>query len=172
MLVPWLCVTLGVAFGSALVPLVSIEVFVLALVTQEPGISWAALAAVVAVGQVGGKLFYYLAARGSIHLPAFLHRKPKVKVLTARRQRWQSRTKRMRGWVDSLREKCERHPHWMAGTYTVSSVLGLPPYMAMTVLAGLVRMRLATFVWAGLAGRFARFSVLASSPALVGAWLL
>lgn len=170
MVLPWLCVTFGVAFGSALVPFVSIEVFVLALMTQRPGISWVALGAVVAIAQVAGKLVYYYAGRGSIHLPAFLHRKPKP--MTATRVRWQLRTKRLRGWVEGIKERCERHPHWMFGTYGVSSVVGLPPYMAMTVLAGLVRMPLHTFVSVGLVGRFVRFSMLAASPAMFAGWFL
>lgn len=169
----WLFVTLGVAFGSALLPLMSIEIFLIGLVTQEPGLPCLLLGAVIAVGQVAGKLVYYLAARGSIHLPAFLHRKPSAdRPPSARRERWDRRTKRFRVWLDLLKEKCHRHPHWMFGTYSLSSVVGLPPFMATTVLAGLVRMRLSAFVSAGLLGRFVRFSVLAASPALFAGWFL
>jgi membrane protein YqaA with SNARE-associated domain len=160
-----LCVAAGVAFGSALVPLISVEIFVLALVAREPALPCLAIGAVVAVAQVGGKMLYYLAARGSWHLPKFMHRKPKP--LTERRARWQQRTKRIRSWVDRLTETCHRHPHWMAGTYGVSSVVGLPPFMATTILAGLARMSMATFLATGLAGRFIRFSLLAASPALL-----
>lgn len=170
MLLPWLCLTLGIAFGSAVVPFVSIELFVIGLATQQPQISCLLLGAAVAVGQVGGKLLYYYAGRGSIHLPAFLHRRPRP--LTERRARWELRTKRARAWVETVRAKCEEHPHWMLGTYSVSSVVGLPPYMATVVLAGLVRMRLSTFVGAGLVGRFIRFSLLAASPALFAGWFL
>jgi membrane protein YqaA with SNARE-associated domain len=169
----WLCVTLGVAFGSALVPLISIEIFLVGLVMQEPHIPWLALGAVVAVGQVGGKLVYYYAARGDLHLPHWLHRRHRAeKPVTARRLRWQLRTKRIRGRLESVREKCHRHPRWMVGTYGVSSLLGLPPYMATAVLAGMARMSLSAFLSAGLAGRFVRFSAIAASPALFAGWLL
>lgn len=169
----WLCVTLGVAFGSALLPLVSIEIFLVGLVMQEPNIPWLALGAVVAVGQVGGKLFYYYAARGQLHLPPLLHRRRRADTpLTARRIRWQLRTKRIRGWVEALREKCHRHPRWMVGTYGLSSVLGLPPFMATSVLAGMVRMSLSAFLGAGLVGRFIRFSAVAASPAVFAGWIL
>jgi len=167
---PWLLLTLGISFSSALIPFVSIELFIVTVAANEPQLPWLALGAAVAVGQVAGKLFYYYAARGSIHLPAFLHREPRP--LTPRRAAWQSRTKRVRGWVEWVKEKCERHPHWMFGTYSVSAVVGLPPYMAMTVLAGLVRMRLSAFIGAGLVGRFIRFSALAASPAMFGGWFL
>lgn len=165
-----LLVAAGVAFGSAVVPLISIEVFVIALVTREPGLPCLALGAVVAVAQVAGKLLYYLAARGSLRLPSFMHRKPKP--MTDRRLRRQQRTKRVRAWLDRLTEKCHRHPHWMTGTYGVSAVVGLPPFMATTVLAGLARMPMVTFVTAGFIGRCIRFTLLAMSPALLSGWLL
>ncbi|MFC4001130.1 hypothetical protein ACFS2C_07775 [Prauserella oleivorans] len=163
----WLCITFGVAFGSAVIPVISIEVFVIGLMTSGNSIPWLAVGAVVATGQILGKLLYYLAARGSIRLPEFLHcRLHRERPPSPRRHRWRLRTKKLRGWLDTLRERCHRHPHWMASTYGVSSVVGLPPFMATTVLAGLVRMRMSTFVTAGLLGRFVRFSALAASPAM------
>jgi membrane protein YqaA with SNARE-associated domain len=164
-----LCVAAGVAFGSALVPLINVEIFVLALVTREPALPCLALGAVVAIAQISGKLLYYLAARGTFHLPKFMHRTPKP--LTLRRIRWQQRTKVIRSWVERLTEKCHQHPRWMAGTYGISSVVGLPPFMATTILAGLARMSMGMFLVTGLAGRWIRFSLLAASPALLHGWL-
>jgi membrane protein YqaA with SNARE-associated domain len=165
----WLCVSLGVAFGTALVPVMSVEVFVLGLASSEIEIPWLAVGAVVATGQVAGKLLYYLAARGSIRLPAVLHeRLHRPRRPSPARDRWRLRTKRVRMWLEALRERCHRHPYWMASTYSVSSVLGLPPFMATTVLAGLARMRMATFLTTGLIGRFVRFSLLAAAPAAFG----
>jgi membrane protein YqaA with SNARE-associated domain len=170
LVIAWLGLTLGVAFGSALLPLISIEIFLVGLAMQQPHIPWLFLGAVVAVGQVSGKLIYYYAAKGSLRLPAFMHRKERIE--TPRRLRWQQRTKRIRMWVEVLREKCHRHPHWMVGTYGLSSVLGLPPFMATSVLAGMVRMKLSAFLSAGLVGRFIRFSIVAASPAVFASWLL
>ncbi|GAB2774035.1 YqaA family protein [Amycolatopsis magusensis] len=171
-MIGWLCVTLGVAFGSAIVPLISVEVFVIGLASSEPGVHWLAIGAAVAVGQIAGKLLYYLAAKGSIKLPKFLHdRLHRERPMTPRRARWELRTKRVRAWLEALRERCHRHPAWMTGTYGVSAVVGLPPFMATTVLAGLVRMPMSLFLGAGLAGRFARFSLLAASPAMFAGWL-
>ncbi|MEU4442116.1 hypothetical protein AB0K14_15380 [Actinosynnema sp. NPDC050801] len=160
----WLCLTFGVAFGSALLPLISIEVFVIGLVTQQPGISWWWIGLAVAVGQVLGKMFYFLAARGSLRLPAIMKRKEKqAKPLSPWRQKWRTRLE----WV---RVRCHRHPHWMFGTHAVSSVVGLPPFMFTTVLAGLAGMSSWLFISTGMVGRFARFSVLAASPAAVAGW--
>ena len=168
----WCCVSAGIAFGSALLPLISVEIFVLGLVTREPGLPWLAIGVAVAIGQLAGKLPYYLAARGSLHLPAFLHRRAKDEpVMTPRRERWRQRTKRMRSWVEAVTERCHRHPHWMFSTYAISSLVGLPPFMATSVLAGLARMSLATFLTTGLVGRCIRFSILAASPALLTHWI-
>jgi membrane protein YqaA with SNARE-associated domain len=167
----WLLISVGVAFASALLPIVSVEIFLIGLVTQRPGIPWVALGAAIALGQIAGKLIYYFAARGSLRLPKAMHRRPRVRPPSQRRERWALRTKRIRSVVDRITERCHRHPGWMFGTYGVSSVVGLPPFMATTVLAGLARMRLAAFVSAGLLGRFIRFSVLAASPALFAGWL-
>ncbi|MEJ2855807.1 MULTISPECIES: hypothetical protein [unclassified Saccharothrix] len=161
----WLGLTFGVAFGSAIIPLISIEVFVIGLVTQQPHISWWWIGLAVAVGQVLGKMFYFLAARGSLHLPAFMHRRPKSKQPSPRREKWKAR-------LDSIRDRCHRHPHWMFGTHAVSSVVGLPPFMFTTVLAGLAGMSSWLFITTGMVGRFARFSVLAASPGLMAGWLL
>jgi membrane protein YqaA with SNARE-associated domain len=167
----WLCLTLGVAFGSALVPLMSAELFVIGLVSTQPGVHWLAIGGVVAVGQIAGKLLYYLAARGSIRLPKFLHdRLHRERVPSERRERWRRRTNGVRAKLDALRERCHRHPHWMTGTYGISSVTGLPPFMATSVLAGLANMRMSTFVTAGVIGRWIRFSLLAASPGLFVGW--
>jgi membrane protein YqaA with SNARE-associated domain len=162
----WLCLTFGVAFGSALMPLISIEIFVIGLVTQQPGISWWWIGLAVALGQVLGKMFYFLAARGSLRLPSFMKRKEKArKPLSPWRLKWKGRLE----WV---RVRCHRHPHWMFGTHAVSSVVGLPPFMFTTVLAGLAGMSSWLFISTGMIGRFARFSLLAASPAALAGWLL
>jgi membrane protein YqaA with SNARE-associated domain len=50
-------------------------------------------------------------------------------------------------------------------------VFGLPPFMFTTVLAGLAGMSTPLFVATGAIGRFARFTVLAASPAVMASWL-
>lgn len=165
MVLAWLCLTFGVAVGSAIIPVISIELFVLGLVTQQPHISCWWIGFAVAVGQVLGKLVYFLAARGSLHLPTFLRRKEKAEKSSSEfKLKWKAR-------LEGVRLRCHRHPHWMFGTHAVSSVLGLPPFMFTTVLAGLAGMSTALFVTTGAAGRFARFTALAASPALMAGWL-
>jgi len=155
----WLLLTLSIAFGSAVIPVFSIEVFVLGLLA-------------VAVGQVSGKTLYFLAARGSIKLPRFLHdRLHRERQSSPRREFLRAKTKWLKVRLDALRERCVRNPLWMNGAYGISALVGLPPFMATTVLAGVVRMRLSVFLVTGLSGRLVRFSALAASPALFTQWL-
>ena len=164
-MIAWLCLTFGVAVGSAVLPLISIEIFVIGLMTQQPNISCYLIGLAVALGQVLGKMLYFLAARGDLHLPAFLKREEKVaKPPTPFKAKWKAR-------LEKIRDRCHRHPHWMFGTHAVSSVVGLPPFMFTTVLAGLAGMSITTFVATSSIGRFARFTVLAASPALMAGWI-
>ena len=160
--------TFGVSLGTAVVPFFSIEAWVLGLCTRWPDISFWIIGLVVAVGQVLGKLVYFYAARGDIHLPKFMHRKQREK--PSRLQRWFGPGTRVHRWYDWIHVKCKAHPNWMAGTHAVSSLVGLPPFMATSVLAGLAGMSTAMFIVTGMVGRFARFSFLAASPAMVMAW--
>src|SRR5262249_24910415 len=145
----------------AIVPVINVELFVLGLVASHPRMHWLPIAAAVAIGQMAGKLLYYLAARGSIRLPAWMSERMQRRRETKKvGGRWRERTKWLSAKVNALREWCHRHPAWMAGTYGVSAVVGLPPFMAMTVLAGLADMSLSIFLSAGLVGRFARYAML------------
>ncbi|MFI6101513.1 hypothetical protein ACIA8G_38715 [Lentzea sp. NPDC051213] len=162
--------TFGVALGSSLLPFISIEAWVLGLCTHWPGVSFWIVGLVVAVGQVLGKLLYFYAARGDIQLPKFFHRKKKENAKPSLFQRWFGPGTRVHRWYDWVHAKCKKHPNWMAGTHAVSSLIGVPPFMATSVLAGLAGMSTAMFIVTGMVGRFARFSFLAASPAMVMAW--
>lgn len=180
-MVGMLLLAFGVAIGSALVPVVNVELFVLASVAAEQAQSppWWALGAVVAVGQVTGKLLYFYAARGDMPLPDFVHRRthaiadpgtdhPSLPVraggTSKLRHAWRITLHRCRVWLSRIRTKCHAHPKWMFGTHTVSSVVGLPPFMLTTVLAGFSGMSPALFLVASVPGRFLRFALLAMSP--------
>lgn len=179
-LLTWLLVTFGVALGSAVFPLVSIEVFIVALAAHHSvSVVWFGL--VIAIGQVLGKLLYFYAARGSLKLPDFVHRKANLDGTRAaraeptdperRRSPWRRFTRHLgAGWA-WLREKCHRHPKVMIAATATSSLIGVPPFLPTTVLAGLAGMRLRAYVAATLPTRWARFSLLAASPNLVRHWL-
>jgi membrane protein YqaA with SNARE-associated domain len=170
----WLLVALGVALASSIVPVISVELFLLTLVTTGPHIPFLWLGLVIAIGQMLGKLLYFYAARGAFHLPQFMRTRLELHRQRATQRghpRWVAFKAWWARWLGALRERCHKHPHWMVGTHAVSSVFGIPPFMATTILAGLAGMSLGMFLTAGLSGRIVRFSVLAASPALFAGWL-
>jgi membrane protein YqaA with SNARE-associated domain len=162
-----LMMTAAVAAGSALLPLISVEVFVIGLMALHPALPVLAIGAAAGIGQLLGKTPYFLAARGSIRLPRWVHRE---RPLSQRRHRMQLLRKRLRSVVDGVRERCLRHPKWLMGSYAVSSVTGLPPLLTTTVLAGVGRMPVAVFLTTGILGRTIRFTLLAAAPALLAGW--
>lgn len=155
----WLAVTVGYAVASALIPVVNAELYIVALMTQQPQLPWWAVGLAAAAGQMVGKVLYYFAGRGTLTLPARLHRRTE----RSGDGRWASR-------LDRFQETCQQRPVWTAGVLLVSASVGLPPYLAIAVLAGAGRVPLVTFLLTGMVGRFARFGAIAASPGLLDAW--
>jgi membrane protein YqaA with SNARE-associated domain len=150
----------GVSVASALFPLISVELFVVGLVIKGPELPWWLLAMVIAVGQVGGKLLHYYAARGIIQLPGFLRRREERE----RKGRWGA-------WLDRFRATCHQRPVWTGSVLLLSATASLPPFLATAVVAGWARVSLPTFLLTGFVGRFIRFAALALMPGVVAAWL-
>lgn len=169
----WLWVTLGVAIASSLLPIVSAELFVLAFAAHHPHLPVFAFGVVLAVGQVAGKLLYFYAARGSIRLPKFLQRKekpPKPIPTGGIRARWRAVVGWVHGGWEWLRVRCHRHPKWMVAATASSALIGIPPFLATAVLAGLAGLSLPAFLLSCLPARIIRFTVLAAAPGLVMHW--
>lgn len=155
----WIALTFGVCVLSALIPVVNAELYLVALVTQQPQLPWWLVGLAAATGQMIGKLLFYYAGRGVVRLPNRLRRLSE----RGRRGRWAARLQR-------FQQTCRDRPVWTAGVLTVSAGVGVPPFAAMAVVAGIARVGVGTFVVTGLAGRFVRFGAIAAFPALVSAW--
>lgn len=142
--------TFAYCIVSALLPFVNAEAYLVgvAALTRPPSV-WL-LALVAAAGQMVGKLLFYYAGRGALRLPRLLQRKQK-------QGRWAAR---LRGW----RQRAEAKPLFGAGLVLVSALAGLPPFAAVSVLAGVVRLPVWVFAPLGLAGRYGRFLVLLLAP--------
>jgi membrane protein YqaA with SNARE-associated domain len=162
----WLVVTFAVAIGSALFPPLSVEVFAVAMAARHPQFPVLLFAAVIALGQVAGKLLYYYAALGRLRLPDYLHKHTVPRPVADR-----TATSGIRRWWAWLRMKCHRHPRWMFAALAFSSLFGLPPFLATTVLAGLAGLSLRAFVIGTLPGRFVRFAAILASPTLLRHWV-
>ncbi|MEU5850947.1 VTT domain-containing protein [Saccharopolyspora shandongensis] len=151
----------GVSVASALLPLISVELFAIGLVLKSPEIPWWLLALVIATGQIGGKLLHYYAARGSIRLPRMFRRKTEP----------ERKDSRWRQWLEKFRTNCHERPVWTGAVLLISAAASLPPFAAIAVIAGWAKVPLTTFLVTGFVGRFIRFGALAIAPGVVVGWL-
>jgi membrane protein YqaA with SNARE-associated domain len=148
--------TFAYCLASAVLPFLPAEAWVGGLAVHGVGgAAIAPFALAAAAGQMLGKTALFLAARGAVD-SAWLRRR------TAAGHRPSVRWAR---WCDAAR----RHEWAAAGLCGLSAFAGLPPFLAVSVLLGTLRMRLLTFVLVGLAGRFARFGLILAAPAVVDA---
>ncbi|MDA8370778.1 MAG: VTT domain-containing protein [Nocardiopsaceae bacterium] len=143
---------LAFLFGlaSALLPFLNVELYLLGAAALLSDGALFAMALAAGTGQTLGKVFYYYLGRGVLDIP-WLKRKSEAK------GRWRERMAR---W----RMKIEGRPLWTAGLVGVSSLTSIPPFMVVCVLAGTVRMPVASFVAVTMLTRTARFLLLVYAP--------
>jgi len=132
--------TLIVGVVSGLVPVVNGELYLISalLITVDP-ITGITLAVLLAIGQMIAKVILYQAARRASNVG---HGRFHAKIEKAR-----AKVAAWRGRPLTL-------------TF-VSSIVGLPPFYLVTLVAGIVEVRFFTFVWLGLVGRTIRFLAIA-----------
>lgn len=146
--------SIAFGFGSALVPLVNAEAYV--IISQGTGLAGATVVAVgVSIGQAFGKLALFLAVRQGRNSP-FLRRT--VKPLRANpgplRRRFRATVARLLVLVGTKR--------WGLPTVLLAAVVGIPPLYAVALLAGATKMRPGLFFLTVLVGRLTRFVLLAT----------
>lgn len=133
----------GLTVLSAIVPWVNAEVIVLSLPLLAPSpAGLAALVLVATAGQMSGKCVIYLAGRRGGQVI------PERARITAGR------------WSERLRAR----PRQTAALVFVSSVVGLPPFYVMSLVAGALGMNFVVFLLAGTTGRLIRFGTLVLVP--------
>lgn len=141
----WLA-TLLVAAVAGLVPVVNLEVYLIGVAALAPSSSPLPLAVAAALGQMAAKSLLYLAGGRVLRLPLG----------------------RARPRAEDLRS---RYASSRAGGLPVilaSALFGVPPFYAVSVLAGAVRWRFSRFLTVGFLGRLARFGALLLLPRLLG----
>ena len=134
---------LGVAFASALVPLVNIEAY-LGVRGSVGGIDnvWV-LGLAAGLGQMVGKVVWYYLGASSLHW-GWVRRRMETPKAQARLETWRLRT--------------HERPVLAGALVFASAFSGFPPFAILSVLAGQLRMQLALFFGLGLAGRWLRFT--------------
>lgn len=140
-----------VATASGLVPFINIELYLVGAVVAMDDGALVAMAVAAGAGQTLGKLPYYYVGRGSISLPWFQRRARTPGKWAARAERWRTRA--------------EERPLWGMGLLGVSSLVSVPPFMVVSVLAGVVRIGPVWFCAITFLTRTARFLVVVFAPA-------
>jgi len=139
----WLT-TFGVCVVSAMIPVVNAEIYLLSASALAPRSLVVPLILAATLGQMVGKVVMYYAARGAVKLP----------------WRWMERG------IGAVEARF-RNREGLGGLVLFSSATaGFPPFYAVTVAWGLLRMRLAHFLVVGFIGRLLRFTVVVLLPQL------
>lgn len=136
-----LALTLGFGALSAVIPIFNMEAYVSVVYARShhTGPQEALLLAFIgSLGQNIGKLVWYYASMGALDIP-WLQRRledPKRQESFAR-------------WRDRVADR-----PWASGLLNfASAALGFPPFFAMAMVAGALRMKVLVFFFTGLAGR-------------------
>jgi membrane protein YqaA with SNARE-associated domain len=180
-----LLATLAVGALSAVSPVTPIEPYLVAL-TATTSYHPVPLGIAAALGQTGPKVAMFLAARGVIRSPR-LNRWLAKRTANRPAVQGQPRPGRMRRaassvagrlpqglrgrlriWSDWVAREHRRlyEPAFLVPTLLASAVVGMPPLLVTTVLAGGTKMRTSVFAVVCLVGRSIRFVALAMMPGL------
>jgi membrane protein YqaA with SNARE-associated domain len=131
----------ALSFVSALFPLVNAEALMAWVATQD-GATLAVAAALAATGQVLGKLLWYYGGMRTVD-SGWVQRKLAKHHNEERLDRWRTTT--------------QDRPMAAGGLVFASAFVGLPPFLAVAAVAGLLGVGVWLFVVTGLVGRFLRF---------------
>ena len=135
--------TFGFAFVSGVIPFVlNIELYLLAVAafTDAPA---AAIVGLATAGQTAAKLVLYLVGRGALNI------------------RWVKK-----GAASKAAGAFAKRPGRGLGVVALSSVVGIPPLYAVSLVAGTLRLPPAAFTLIIVAGRLGRFSAVYLAPGL------
>jgi membrane protein YqaA with SNARE-associated domain len=133
-----LLLTFGFGVVSAVIPLFNMEAYISVVYASTDHYPALGLAFVGSLGQNVGKLVWYFVCRGALDLP-WLKRQMSTPRRQAQYERW--------------RTFIQGRP-LMSGLLTfVSAAIGFPPFFAMAMVAGTLRMNVFVFFLAGLLGR-------------------
>ncbi|NEA35902.1 hypothetical protein [Streptomyces sp. SID13031] len=151
-----LVLAIGFGIGSAVIPVLNAEVYVIGVGASgklDPVVAGIG----VSVGQTIGKVAMFLAVRYRPGYAAKKGKAPKPVDLGTRRGRFvqwnRDVSKRL---LDALSDR-----RWGIPVTLLSSSVGIPPLYGVALIAGASRMGVVTFSLSVLAGRAARFIALA-----------
>jgi membrane protein YqaA with SNARE-associated domain len=130
------------AVVSAIVPAINTELYLAAVTALAPPSALPGVLLAASLGQVVGKLPFYLAGRGLVKLPL---------------GRYEAK-------VEAYRASFERSPRLTDLALFSSASLGVPPFLVGPYLAGFFRVGLVRFCFYGVLGRLIRFAAVMLVP--------
>ncbi len=146
-----LALTFGFGILSAIIPLFNMEAYIAVADTQSTHHPLL-LAFVGSLGQNVGKLVWYYVCRGAVDIP-WLQRRIDTPKRQAQYEKWSAYV--------------QGRPV-LSGVLTfVSATVGFPPFFAMAMIAGTLRMNAAVFFLTGLVGRTLFFWALLTGVGLI-----
>lgn len=137
--------TFGVSAISAVLPVVNLEVYLIALSGKASAIDCVIWGIAAGAGQTVGKVVIYYLARAAVESP-WLQKKLKDGKSQQTLERWSA--------------KIAARPVGGLLVVLVSAFSGFPPLLVIAVVAGTVRQNIVGFVTVVLIGRAARFGLL------------
>jgi membrane protein YqaA with SNARE-associated domain len=138
----------AICFVSGFVPIVNCEAVLVSVSAVSPLSFSLPLTLAAVAGQMSAKVLLYLSGRGVMRLPL---------------GRYQAK-------LDVVRARFERRRGSTGVFLFASAASGVPPFYVVSVLAGMVRLPLPSFLILGSLGRFVRFGVVVIAPQLVRLW--
>jgi membrane protein YqaA with SNARE-associated domain len=136
--------TFLVCLGSAIVPFVNAELYLLGVSALAPKATLPSVVLAATLGQMAGKSVLFCAGRGASFLPA-----------------------RFRQVPPGLQARLAASRLGASGLVLTSACLGLPPFFAVTLLAGTLGWSFPRFLFAGTLGRTLRFAAVVALPQYV-----
>jgi len=135
--------TFAVALGGGLLPFVNVELYLVAVALAQPHTAALPLVVAAALGQTVAKMVLYGVGLGALRLPFFTGANG-----------------------EKTRTRLARSAFGPRTVVFASALLGVPPFYAVSVAAGALRLGLLPFTLLGLAGRLLRFAAVLVAPRL------
>jgi membrane protein YqaA with SNARE-associated domain len=137
---------------SAVIPVFNMEAYIVLAYAKTDGHSALTMAFIGSLGQNIGKLAWFYAARGALNIEWL-------------RRRLQD-PKRQRSY-ERWRGQVEGRPAFSFVLTFLSAMIGFPPFFAMAMIAGSLRMNVVVFFIAGLIGRTLFFWAILAGVGLI-----
>jgi membrane protein YqaA with SNARE-associated domain len=133
-----LLLTLGFGVVSAVIPVFNMEAYISVVYARSQQHSALEVAFIGSLGQNIGKLVWYYVSRGAVDIP-WLRKRMDTPKRQAQFERW--------------RTYVQGRPVFSGLLTFASAAAGFPPFFAMAMVAGTLRMNVVVFFVAGLVGR-------------------